>query len=63
MDKKKIVSIVLGEQKPEEKKVADGLEADFSSAYSAAAGDLLSAIEGKDAEKLASVLKDFVKIS
>lgn len=62
MDKKKIVSIVLGEQKPEEKKVSDGLEADFSSAYSACAADMMSAIKEGDAKKLAMSLKDFVQM-
>jgi hypothetical protein len=59
MDKKKIVSIVLGE-KPVEKKVPEGLESDFSPALEASAGDMLSAFESKDAKKLASALKEFV---
>jgi hypothetical protein len=59
MDKKKIVSIVLGESKPEEKKVSKGLESDFSPAYEAAAKDMIQAIKEDDAKKFASVLKDF----
>ncbi len=62
MDKKKIVSIVLGEQKPEEKKVSDGLEADFSPAYEAAAKDIMEAVKSEDSAKLISALKGFVKM-
>ena len=60
-DKKKIVSIILGEQpKVEEKQVPNGLEPDFSSAYGAMAKSIIDAIKEGKPEVLASALKDFV---
>lgn len=61
MDKKKIVSIVLGE-KPKEEVKAQGLESDFSPAYEAASKDMMEALESKDAKKYASALKEFIML-
>lgn len=61
-DKKKAVSIILGESpRTEEKKVPDGLESDFSSAYGQMAKDILSAIERKSSEQLGSALKGMIQ--
>ena len=63
MDKKKIVSIVLGEGKPKEEVKAQGLESDFSPAYVAVAEDMMKALEGKDAKKLAAAIKEFIMLA
>lgn len=61
-DRKKAVSVILGESpSAEEKKVSNGLEADFSSAYEQMAKDILSSVEGKDHKMLASALKSMVQ--
>lgn len=61
-DKKKIATIILGERPMvEEKKVSNGLEADFSTAYGAMAKDMISAMENKSPEKLASALKSLIQ--
>lgn len=58
-DKKKAVSIILGES-PMEKKVPQGLESDVMPALESYAQDLIKAIEGKDAKKLASAFKEMI---
>jgi hypothetical protein len=61
-DKKKIASIILGERPTaEEKKVPNGLEADFSSAYGAMSKDIMDALESKSPEKLAMSLKSMIQ--
>lgn len=61
-DKKKIAQIIIGERPMvEEKKVSNGLEADFSSAYGAMAKEIMGAMEEKSAEKLASSLKSMIQ--
>ena len=58
-DKKKMVSIILGE-KPSMKEVPNGLESDIKPAMESYAQDLISAIENKDAGKLASAFKEMM---
>lgn len=61
-DKKKIAQIIIGERPVvEEKKVSNGLEADFSSAYGVMAKEVIMAMEEKSAEKLASSLKSMIQ--
>lgn len=61
-DKKKIAQIIIGERPmTEEKKVSNGLEADFSSAYGAMAKDILSALEEKSPERLSQSLKSMIQ--
>lgn len=61
-DKKKIAQVILGERPmTEEKKVSNGLEADFSSAYGAMAKDIMAALEEKSAERLAMNLKSMIQ--
>lgn len=61
-DKKKIAQIIIGERPMvEEKKISNGLESDFSSAYGAMAKEIMSAIEEKSSEKLASSLKSMIQ--
>jgi hypothetical protein len=61
-DKKKIAQVILGERPMmDEKKVPNGLEADFSTAYGALSKDIMSAIEEKSAERLAASLKSMIQ--
>jgi hypothetical protein len=61
MDKKKVVSIVLGE-KPEQKEQSTGLEPEFSPAYEAAAKDLMEAVKTDNTKLAAKALKEFFKL-
>lgn len=61
-DKKKAVSVILGEMPmAKEEKVSNGLEADFSSAYGQMAKDVMVALESKSPEKLASSMKSMIQ--
>lgn len=61
MDKKKVVSIVLGE-KPEQQEQSTGLDPEFSPAYEAAAKDLMDAVKSDDPKLAVKALKDFFKL-
>jgi hypothetical protein len=62
MDKKKIVSIVLGEEKPQEQDLASGLEPEFMPAYEAAAKDVIESIKSDDPKLMVKALKGFFKL-
>jgi hypothetical protein len=57
-DKKKVVSIILGEQLPKQKDVPKGLESDMLPAKKAIAQDLIKAIKGDDIEGVLKALED-----
>lgn len=63
-DKKKAVSLILGEMpKVEEKKVSEGLEADFSSAYGQMGKAVMDAMKEGSPDKLGMALKDVVMMA
>lgn len=63
-DKKKIAQIILSEApvKAEEKKVPQGIEADFSKAHDALAGDIVKGVQDGDPGMVSRSLKQFFKL-
>lgn len=63
-DKKKIAQLILSE-KPKmatEKAVPQGIEADFSDAHEALAGDLVKGIQSGDPGMVSRSLKQFIQL-
>lgn len=62
---KKIAQLILSEVPKaavEEKSVPNGIEADFSKAHEALAGDMLDALKSEDKSKFSKALKQFIML-